>query len=156
MLATGSIIMEPALTKGNNTSIADSKSDTEEKSVENDKNSGDPKKPHMARSTILERRKKKLEQETWLRESRILKTKYETIERQLASLFREKHVLWNQIRDIIDWKELMCQERNEKSTLLTDDIILTTKLVDQFQQYLENIQTNTQCMNLYWNCVKLI
>lgn len=127
----------------------DTKGENDEKSEHNanDIKSETSKSKHCGSIRTRMNRSQRIEQQKWLREYQMRKQRYNAIDRQLKSIFSDRNLLWNEMKDILDWKELMKSQRHETINFLSLQITQNAQFVCQFQQCFEHIESNPKCMN---------
>lgn len=85
-------------------------------------------------------------QQNWIYESNKLKKRYDVIEKQLQSIYRDGNPLSLEFKDIFDWKQLMYSQRIKQNKELQRSLMTISKLVDKFQSFASNPKSNDRCL----------
>eukprot|EP01084_Bolivina_argentea_P129106 228082_1 len=95
-------------------------------------------------SNVKEKRKQIKLRHDWVYECNNLKKRYDVIERQLQSVYRDGNPVSLAFKDIFDWNQLMHQERMQQKKHIQKHLTEISNLVNKFQHILTNMSSNEQ------------
>ena len=93
-------------------------------------------------------------QQNWVYESNKLKKRYDVIEKQLQSIYRDGNPLSLEFKDVFDWKQLMHSERTKQNKDIQRSLMTISRLINKFESFATNPKSNHQCISLdEMNCI---
>eukprot|EP01083_Nonionella_stella_P103699 296398_1 len=101
---------------------------------------------------VKQKKKQMKQQQDWAYECNKLNKRYDVIEKQLQSVYRDGNPLSLEFKDIFDWNQLMHSERMKLKKGIHKQLATTSNLVTKFEHVVSNIKPNNQLLDEI-NCI---